>query len=438
MSGVVLPEMRAARLASGLRVVVARRPGVPLAAARLAVRAGSALDPEGAFGLAHLVAISARRGAGRRSGRVIDDLVESLGANLAGGAEEDASIHGLSAPVEVLPRLLEVLAAVVARPSFPPPEFERLRRSERAELAHDSDEASTVADRALLEAVYAGHPYGHAVEGRGQDLGRIRRRDAEAFHARWFGPGSALLVVSGPVDPDATVEEAERRLGTWKPAPATPGEIPAALRRPRRVVIVDKADASQVQIRIGGVAIARRSPDYFPALVGNTVLGGGFTSRLVESIRVNRGLTYGVRSRFGVGRSTGLFAISSFTKNETAGELVEVALAEMARFAASGPSGEEVSRAASYLAGLFPLSLETHDQWADRIADAWIYGYEVDEVSGFQARIRSVTPEEAQKATARHLPVEDGVVLAVGPAGPLERQLSRFGPIEVWPIRRVM
>jgi zinc protease len=424
VSGVVLPGMREARLGSGLRVVVARRPGVPLAAARLAVRAGSALDPEGAFGLAHLVAISARRGAGRRSGRAIDDLVESLGANLAGGAEEDATVHGLSAPVEVLPRLLEVLAAVVARPTFPPAEFERLRRSERAELAHDSDEASTVADRALLEAVYAGHPYGHAVEGRGQDLGRIRRRDAEAFHGRWFGPGSALLVVSGPVDPGATVEEAERRLGTWKPAPATPDEVPPAARRPRRVVVVDKPDASQVQIRIGGVAIARRSPDYFPALVGNTVLGGGFT--------------YGVRSRFGVGRSTGLFAVSSFTKNETAGELVEVALAEMARFAASGPTGEEISRAASYLAGLFPLSLETHDQWADRIADAWIYGYEVDEVTGYQARIRSVTPEEAQAATARHLPLEDGVVLAVGPAKPLAKQLSRFGPVEVWPVRRVM
>ena len=169
-----------------------------------------------------------------------------------------------------------------------------------------------------------------------------------------------------------------------------------------------------------------------------TIHNERFVVRLVESIRVNRGLTYGVRSRFSVGRATGLFAISSFTKNETAGELVEVALAEMARFAASGPGGEEVSRAASYLAGLFPLSLETHDHWADRIADAWIYGYEVDEVSGFQARIRSVTPEEAQEATARHLPVEDGVVLAVGPAGPLEKQLSRFGPIEVWPVRRVM
>jgi zinc protease len=438
VSGIVLPDLRETRLPCGLRIAVARRTGVPLAAARLAVLAGSVLDPDGAFGLAHLVALSARRGAGRRTGPAIDDLVESLGANLAGGAEEDASVHGLSAPVEVLPRLLEVLAAVVARPTFPPAEFERLRRSERAELAHDSDEASTVADRALVEAVYSGHAYGHPVEGTGRDLARIRRRDAVAFHSRWFGPEAALLVVSGPVEVDRTVEEVERRLGRWRPAPATPPEIPPAIRGGRRVVVVDKPDATQVQIRIGGVAIPRKSPDYFPALVGNSILGGGFTSRLVESIRVNRGLTYGVRSRFAVGRATGLFSLSSFTKNDTAGELVEVALEEMARFASGGPSAEEVSRAASYLAGLFPLSLETHDQWADRIVDAWIYGYDVAEVRDYQDRIRSITPGEAQAATARHLPVEDGVVLAVGPAGPLEKQLARFGPVEVWPVRRAM
>ena len=438
MSGIVLPALREAVLPNGLRVVVAHRPGVPLVAARLVVRAGSAVDPAGSFGLAHLVALAARRGAGRRNGRAIDDLVESLGANLAGGAEEDASVHGLSAPAEVLPRLLEVLASVVARPTFPLAEFERLRRSERAELAHDSDEASTVADRAFLEAVYAGHPYGHSVVGNGRDLGRIRRRDAVAFHSRWFGPGASLLVVSGPIDPERTLDDAGRRLGAWKPAQAVPPEIPPATRRARRVLVVDKPDATQVQIRLGGVAIARRSPDYFPAMVGNSVLGGGFTSRLVESIRVNRGLTYGVRSRFAVSRATGHFSISSFTKNETAGELVEVALSEMARFAADGPTAEEVSRASSYLAGLFPLSLETHDQWADRISDAWIYGYEVAEVEGYQERIRAVTPGQARESTGRHLPVEDGLVLAVGPAGPLEKQLARFGPVEVWPVRRVM
>jgi zinc protease len=204
------------------------------------------------------------------------------------------------------------------------------------------------------------------------------------------------------------------------------------------VIVVDKPDATQAQIRIGGIAFSRTSPDYFPALVGNAVLGGGFTSRLVEAIRVNRGLTYGVRSRFAVGRATGTFSVSSFTKNETAGELVGVAFEEMERFAGGGPTPEELGRAGNWLAGLFPLSLETHDQWADRIVDAWIYGYDVGEVPDHPRRVRAVTVAEAREATARHLPLRDGVVLAVGPASAVAPQLERFGPVEVWPVRRVM
>ncbi|MGA8892127.1 MAG: pitrilysin family protein, partial [Anaeromyxobacteraceae bacterium] len=396
------------------------------------------LDPASGFGLAHLTALAARRGGGRRTGRAIDDLVESSGADLSGGAEEDASVHGLSAPVDVLSRLVPVLADVVLRPSLPQGEFERLRRKEQAELAHDADEASTLADRALLQAVYGTHPYGHPVEGRGRDLARLRRKDARAFHDRWFGPRSALAVVSGPVDADRMVADLEARLGRWRPEAEDPAELPAPARTARRVIVVDKPDATQAQVRIGGVAFPRKDPAYFPALVGNAVLGGGFTSRLVEAIRVNRGLTYGVRSRFAVGRATGMFALSSFTKNESAGELVRVAFDEMARFADGGPTEEEIGRATSYLAGLFPLSLETHDQWADRVVDAWIYGYGVSEVPDYPRRVRAVTAAESREATARHLPLADGVVLAVGPSRSLAPQLEGFGPVEIWPARRVM
>ena len=117
MSGIVLPDLRHEVLPNGLRVTVGRRPGVPMAAARLAVRAGSILDPALAQGLAHLVALTARRGAGRRTGRAIDDAVESLGASLGGGAEEDATVLGMSAPVEVLPRLPAESPDVVLRAS---------------------------------------------------------------------------------------------------------------------------------------------------------------------------------------------------------------------------------------------------------------------------------------------------------------------------------
>jgi len=434
----VLPELHETRLANGATVVVAPRAGVPLVAARLFVGAGSAVDPRGRSGLAHLVATVARRGAGRRSGAGIDVLVESMGADLSGDTEEDATVYALTAPVEAFERLLGVLVDVVAFPTFPQAEFERLRRRELASLARDSDEPATLAERAVFAAAYGDHPYGHAVEGKTRDLARLRRGDVRSFHRRWYAPALATLVVVGPVDAERTLGLARARLERWKSDVEAPPEVSRAEPGPRRVVIVDKPDVSQTQVRIAGAAIPRASPDYFPAVVANAVLGGGFTSRLVEAIRVNRGLSYGVRTRFAMSRSAGLFVFSSFTKNETAGELVEVALDEMSRFSEAGPLPEELARATSYLAGLFPLALETHDQWADRLCDARICGYGLEEIREYRERVRAVGPEDIRRVARRHLPLDGGVILAVGPAKTVAPKLERFGKPEVLPARSVL
>jgi len=240
------------------------------------------------------------------------------------------------------------------------------------------------------------------------------------------------------MDPGEVLGAARPSLERWRAAAERPPETGAAVPGPRRVVIVDKPDATQTQVRIADVAIPRSSPEYFAAVVANAVLGGGFTSRLVEAIRVNRGLSYGVRSRFGMNRSTGLFTFSSFTKNETAAALVDVALDEMARFCEAGPTEEEVRRAASYLAGLFPLSLETHEQWAERLCDVRIYGYGLEQVVEYRERVRAVSAEEVRRVARRHLPVSGGVVLAVGPAKQVAAQLERFGPVSVVAARSVL
>jgi zinc protease len=433
-----LPEIHEERLPNGAEVVVVCRPGVPLAAARLQVRAGAALDPAGRHGLALMVAAVARRGAGGRTGRALDDLVESRGAHLGANADEDAAVFSLTAPVEALPRLLGPLVDLARAPQLPPREFDRLRRRELAALAHDADEPPLVADRALLREAYAGHPYGHAVEGTVRHVGAMRRSDAVAFHRRHYGPAVATLVLAGPLDARAALAQARRLLERWKGEAEPPPDWPAPAPFRRRVLVVDKPDATQTQIRIASPGFPRRSPDYFAAAVANAVLGGGFTSRLVESIRVNRGLSYGVRSRFSMSRDAGIFAISSATKNETVGELVRVALDEVARYRDGGPSAEEVGRATSYLAGLYPLSLETHDQWADRLADVRLYGYGLDEVREYRERVQAVTAAEAHDAGRRWFPSDGMVVVAVGPARQVAPQLEPFGPLRVVPVRRVL
>jgi zinc protease len=434
---IALPPIHRERLPSGLQLVVAERRGVPLAAARLVLRGGAALDPAGRAGLAHLVALAARRGTRRRSGPEIDLAVESLGAELGAGVDEDATYFGLSAPAEVLPRCIEILADVATAPSFPAQEVSRLRRREIAALAHDLDEPAVVADRALLLAAFGHHPYGHPPEGRIRELAAMRRGDVKAFHARHFRPSQAILVVVGNVPAAEVLAAVRRRFGRWRGADGASVSIAPPAPPRRAVVVVDKPDATQTQVRIASAGFARRSPDYFPGVVASAILGGGFTSRLMEAIRVNRGLSYGVRSRFATSASGGLFYVSTFTKVETTAEIVEVALDETARFCDAGPSPEELERIQSYLCGLFPLSLETHDQLAEKLADLALFDLPDDEVSHFREKIRAVTPESCREVGRRYFPVAARVIVAVGPARAIVRKLERFGPVAVVPARKM-
>jgi zinc protease len=428
-----LPPIRRERLANGLRVVVAERPGVPLAAARVALQGGSSLDPAGRAGLAHLVAIASRRGTRRSSGPEIDLAVESLGAELGAGVDEDAAYFGLSAPVEALPRCLRVLADVVTTPTFPAREVDRLRRREIAALAHDLDEPAIIADRAMLQASFGGHPYGHPPEGRVRELHAARRPDVVALHRRHYRPSSTYLVVVGSAPTEEVLSLVRRSFGAWRGEDGgTVAIAPPAPPRPA-VLVVDKPDVTQSQVRIASAGFARRSPDYHAGVVSSALLGGGFTSRLMEAIRVNRGLSYGVRSRFATSGSGGLFFVSTFTKVETTAEIVQVALDEIARFCDGGPTAEELGRMQSYLCGLFPLSLETHDQLAEKLADLALFDLPDTEVTGFRDLIRAVTAERCREVGLRYFPLADRVIVAVGPARAVAPQLERFGPVQVIP-----
>jgi zinc protease len=432
-----LPPIRRERLDNGLQVVVAERQGIPLAAARLVLRGGSALDPQGRGGLSHLAALAARRGTKRRTGPEIDLTVESLGAELGAGVDEDASYFGLSAPLEVLPRCVEILADVATAPTYPTSEVERLRRREIAALAHDLDEPSVLADRAMLELSFGRHPYGHPPEGRTRDLRATRRADVAAFHGRHYGPGNTMLIVVGTAPTEQVLDLAHRRFGRWRGADGAAVTVaPPPPPRPA-VLVVDKPDVTQSQVRIASGGFARRSPDYHSGVVASALLGGGFTSRLMEAIRVNRGLSYGVRSRFATSGSGGLFFISTFTKVETTAEIIEVALEETTRFCEAGPTADELERMQSYLCGLYPLSLETHDQLAEKLADLALFDLPDTEVSGFREKIRAVTAESCRDVGRRYFPLADRVIVAVGPARSIARDLERFGPVTVIPARKM-
>lgn len=428
-----LPPLEEFTTHGGMKVIVARREPIPLVSVRLVLLGGGATDPAGRFGMADFTARLLRRGSAERTADQINDAVEFVGASLASGASEDFSAVNFTTPAKHLEPMLEVMASLVREPTFPEGEVESARRRVLAHLANDLDDPGLVADRALTHALWGDHPYGHDTGGTERDVARFTRDDVVAFHKARFGPRVAMLVIVGAVDPARVRKSIERLFGDWTggpdEAPKFPAREKAALAG--RVLLIDKPEQTQSQIRLGGMAIRRGGPGWLPASVMNTILGGGFTSRLVKEIRVKRGLSYGAGSGFDGMMAGGTFSVSSFTKTESTSELIAVARDELAKMHARGPTEKELDTARTYMAGLYPLRLETNESVAAAIAETRLFDLGDDWVTNYRERVRAVTRKEAQEVARRLLPVEHPAVVVVGNAAKVKKHLKGLGPIEV-------
>jgi zinc protease len=414
-------------------VTVAPRGRIPLVAVRLVLSSGAAADPAGREGLADFTMRLLRRGTADRDAHALDEAIEFVGASLGLFAGEDQVAVALTTPAESLASMLGVMAELVRAPSFPEEEVRTERERSLGQFANDVDDPSLLADRALLRTAWAGHPYGHDVSGTRASVGRFGREDAAGFHAAYFGPRPAHLFVVGAVDPAAVAAQVEEAFGAWAGGPARGFEVPApdGIARAGSVVVVDRPEQTQSQVRIAGPAYRRGAPVQFAAQVVNVTLGAGFTSRLVREVRVKRGLSYGVGSAFDTLRAGGMFSVSSFTKVETTGKLLAVMRHEVDRMRKGGPTRSEVEKAQRYLAGLFPLRTETNESLAAVLADMALYGLGDDWLDRYRDRVRAVTRAEAREAAARYCFPEPPLTVVVGPAERLRRQLERFGPVEV-------
>ncbi len=433
VKGVRLPVVKEFDTSGGLRTIFAERGPLPLITLLLSLPAGSAVDPKRKEGLADFTASLLRRGTRKRSADEINEAVEFCGASLSCGADEDFLSLRITSPSEHLKPMLEVMAELVRWPSFPNKEVESARERLLAQIANDLDDPGHVADRALLRALWGDHPYGHDVVGTSRDVRTFSRKDAVGFHRARFGPRVGLLVIAGQADAREVRALTERYFGGWQGGPEAAPAIPP-LGHPLmagKVLIVDKPEQTQSQVRIGGSGFSKGSPDVFAASVMNTVLGGSFTSRLMQQIRVKRGLSYGVNSSFDRLMAGGWFSVSTFTKTETTREIIDVALAELLKMAKGGPTRAELEAAKTYLGGLYPLKFETNDAVAGAIADIRLYALGDDWVERYRERLMDVTVDQAREVAKKYLLAEPPTLVVVASAPPVKKQLPGLGPPKV-------
>lgn len=427
-----VPVVHAARLDSGLEMRVARRDGVPLVTTLLVMDAGEATVEGPQAGLAVLSGKALHGGTVRRSAVELACALEDMGTHLATSTGWDSTVVSLTCATDRFPRALRLLSEVVLTPGYPDDEVERTRAQQLGDIRQRRMYPAQLATAAAARFFFGeGTTYARPMAGTERTVTGLERTHVTGFATGRYRPRGAALVVAGDVSKEQVTELAGDCFGGWRGG-AAPVEATAGARfRERRIVIIHRPGAVQSELRIGHASVSRATPDYFPLIVLNAVLGGAFTSRLNLNLREDKGFTYGVGSRFLLRRAGGMFRIATAVATEVTAAAIREVLAETEALVADGPTPAEVRGARDYLSGIFPLRMETNAQVASGVARLFVHGLSGDYHARYRERVRAVEVDDVARAASRRLHPDALTIVLAGDADRVAQELESFGPVEV-------
>ena len=401
---VVIAAPGVATLDNGLRVVVAPRRGLPLVTAELVVRSGSETDPAALAGLADITATLLTKGTAKRTAPQIADAAEALGGTLDSSAGWYRSIVTMTVTRTNAAAALDLIAEVARTPRFAQQELERARRLAVDGLSVALRDPGRLASMAANRAAFGEGAFGHPAHGTQTSLARLKRADVVAQHAKFYRPDNASLIFVGDIDLKEARALAQRTFGDWK-RPTAP--MPAIGRDDARTqagdpIVIAMKGSGQAGVALVGPTIARSAPDYFTGVVANTLLGGGYSSRLMQEVRIKRGLSYDIGSRLDARKAGGVWSIGAQTKNESAPELVAVALEEIRRIGDVAAPADELEARKLTVIGAVSRRLETTEDLASTLATFEAYGVPLTDLTTTIDKLSAVTGQQVVDYARKH------------------------------------
>lgn len=420
------PAFERTALENGLQVVVAPVHKLPVATMMFVAPAGAAAEPAGEDGVANLTAQALLEGTARSDGAALIRRAERLGASLSAAADWDAAFVAVTVLTPRLREAAALLGEVLVEPIFPDREVERLRAERLAELLQLRAEPRGLASDMFARFVYPpASRYARPEDGGEASVSALDRAAVVRFHRARYQPRGGALIIVGDVTVDQAVKLARETLGGWEgPAPTASRVADSGTPKPRAVHIVNLAGAPQSELRIGHVGLPRSTPDYFPVLVMNAVLGGLFSSRINLNLREVHGYTYGASSGFSWRRGAGPFVVSSAVRSDVTADAAREVLLEIERLRAEPISEDELTLATSYLAGVFPIRYESTDAIARALAALVVYELSGDYFDRYRDRVRAVTTTDVLQAAGQHLHSGELQFVVVGDAEAVEKPLE--------------
>jgi zinc protease len=415
MEGILsaMPKVQRRVLPNQMVLLTSEDHSLPLVTMQLLMDGGSRRDPRGKEGLAYLTAKGLLLGTSRYTLTVFNESLDFMGASLTVSVDQDYARVGLRVLKKDLDKGFDLFMEALSDPTFPEEEIQRQTQKTLGALQSAEERPGEIARKAFQKTLFLDNPYGHPVEGTRDSLQRVTRQAISQFYKTYYHPNNAILAVVG----DVTIEEVKARI--IPPLSELPmGQIPDEHVRttftegPRTVKI--HRNITQANIILGHRGISRTNPDFYAVRVMNYILGGGgFGSRLMEEIRVKRGLAYSVVSYFDPGKYPGSFQIVLQTKNASAQEAIALLRQQMERIQGELVSLEELERAQKYLVGSFPFHLDTQAKLAGFITYAEYYGLGLDYPENHASLIRAVTREDVLRVARAYLHPQKAIVVVV-------------------------
>jgi len=433
-SGVIVPRLPvpvAFRLKNGLTVYHLERSEPPIVTARLIVKAGLLANPIDRPGLADFSLSMLDEGTASRSSLEIANELALLGAEVAGQTQRDASMLQLSALASQFPESLALFADIVQRPAFPAAEVARVRQSRLAEIVTSRDDPSMLSEAAFRRALYGTtHPYGQTSLGSEASINAATDAELKVFWQTWFRPNNAALIVVGAIGRRQLQTLVEREFGEWARAPVPERPVAAALppkATTAKLVVVDKPGVNQTALRVGRVAAARTTPDFYALQLLNEILGGAYTSRLNANIREEKGYAYGAFSRFDYGRAPGPFAVVTSVRSDATAPAVKEIDHELARLTEKSPDPSEFAQARDSLVRSLPGAFETNAGISGAFANLFTYQLPLEYYARLPDQLMRVRLGAIEQAARRYLDPGSMVVVAVGEQAAIEPPLESSG-----------
>ncbi len=414
---VAVPSIQHWEMTNGANVYFVATDGLPIVDARVVFNAGSARDGQYA-GLAALTSGLLDQGAAGQSAQQIAEQLESVGAQLSTGTSRDfstLSFRSLSDPTALAPAWT-VFQKVLSKPDFPENDFQREKKRNLLSIKRRQESPGVLAQLALYQEIYKGHPYANPIQGDALSVARIGLSELRSFYQTYYVANNATLVLVGGISRQQAEKMAKELLADLPSGQKAKAIAKVNDLRQGKTIHLEYP-SQQTHLMYGLPAMAHNDADKFALYLGNHILGGsGFSSRIVKEIREERGLAYSAYSYFHPMVQKGPFLIGLQTQNEKLEEAIVAVKQTLINFVEQGPTEQELIAAKKNISGGFALRLDSNKKLLASVVSIVATGTPLDYLNTYLKNIDAVNVEQIKEAFQRRLVVDNMVMITVGQA----------------------